>query len=252
MIRNKSEYLKKMNKMKIFSCLPTFCGSGNNRNMSDYEFIDYKRPTNTTIDTTTTDTTTSSSDTTTTPDNNNTQSSKWHSTKLSLNESTTILRRRWSNQVRQQIPSLIQSGYYDPSDFDTTTTSSSSSKSSGCATNCSCSFNSSSSSSSSSSNDFPSSLITNTFQSDKSQSDDSDESTTNVLNEIYVCFYEFKSNIEGDLPLEYGQRVRVLNHAKSNSEYFLVETLGDGGKGRRGFVPRFCLKPLEQFLASFN
>jgi hypothetical protein len=243
--------------MKIFSCLPTFCGSGNNRNMSDYEFIDYKRPTNATIDTTTTTTdttTTSSSDTTIAQDNNNnTQSSKWHSTKLSLDESTTI-RRRWSNQVRQQAHSLIQSGYYDPSEFDTTTSfTTTSNRSSRCATNCSCSFNSSSSSSSSSSNDFPSSLITNTLQSDKSQSDDSDVSTAHVLNEVYVCFYEFKSNIDGDLPLEYGQRVRLLNHPKSNSEYFLAETLlGDGEKGRRGFVPRFCLKPLEQFLASFN
>ena len=145
--------------MKISKCFQAvFCGT-QKRNLSDYETMEYNEATA-----------------------NKTNQSRWHSTKLeTFNQSVTsnsLVYSRWHLQVQQQTQSLIKSGYYD--DTDTYYSQS---------PNCSCCFCSNASLTASTSDsdvEFPSSLVTNTLQ---SQTDKEEFHTaTEQTDEVFVCF----------------------------------------------------------------
>ncbi|KAL0099016.1 hypothetical protein PUN28_020219 [Cardiocondyla obscurior] len=58
----------------------------------------------------------------------------------------------------------------------------------------------------------------------------------NVPNEFYYAMYEFDGNMQGTLPITYGQALRLLkpHDEKGNEEWWLVENR----EGNQGYVPR--------------
>ena len=104
---------------------------------------------------------------------------------------------------------------------------------------------------------FPSSLVTNSYNS----SNDSDaEFSSSTLShdsfgeldsyynsDYYVCISAYKPKFEGDLCIRYLDKVKVVNNnSNPQNNYVFVQLLKNG---KYGYLPRKCLISLAQFLS---
>jgi hypothetical protein len=105
---------------------------------------------------------------------------------------------------------------------------------------------------------FPSSLVTNSINSDASSSNDSFSTTatqdslnyeldTHYSSDYYVCILDYKPKLEGDIAIKYSDKVKVINSGSSltNNNYVFVQLLKNG---KYGYAPKKCFIGLAQFL----
>jgi len=104
---------------------------------------------------------------------------------------------------------------------------------------------------------FPSSLVTNSINSDASSNDSfSTTATQDSLNyeldtlyssDYYVCILDYKPKLEGDIAIKYSDKVKVINSGSSltNNNYVFVQLLKNG---KYGYAPKKCFISLAQFL----
>lgn len=91
--------------------------------------------------------------------------------------------------------------------------------------------------------------VSSHFSSDYSSSQYSASSFDSVSSEdyhleqtLYVCCVEYKARIQGDLTLNFADRVKLIH---MNAEHCLVENILTR---QCGYVPRYCVATMEQFL----
>lgn len=60
----------------------------------------------------------------------------------------------------------------------------------------------------------------------------------------YVCCISYKATLEGDLSINFAERVKLICY---NNDFALVES-----NNCHGFVPKYCIIPLDQFLNDNN
>jgi hypothetical protein len=70
------------------------------------------------------------------------------------------------------------------------------------------------------------------------------DSVKSSENSLHVCVLAYKAQFEGDLSVNFAERVKILHSV--NNEYALVKNISNNNCG---YVPRKCLSPLNEFLA---
>ena len=103
---------------------------------------------------------------------------------------------------------------------------------------------------------FPSSLVTNSFNSSSDSEIDSTSSTisndsfnaldSNYSSDIFVCILDYKPKFEGDMCIKYSDKIKFINNSNPQNNYVFVQHLKNS---KYGYVPRKCLISLSQFLS---